>query len=208
MVWQRFSAWWPFTTTSRSELDNEETGSGGFLFTVCECAGVCARYMPGEKSIKSLLKVCRAVFCASLLRGSRIDLICSLLFAHTIAIVDFKKPADQARFFVIDLVTGKVEALKTSHGRGSDDPKNSKMAVNFSDKLSRTSTLGLFKVSPPEHQERRNYSRSRISGMDSTNKNAAKRALSFQGGCGQRMGAFCIGDDNYKRYKDNFANSD
>jgi hypothetical protein len=61
-----------------------------------------------------------------------------------IAVVDFSRPSDAARFYLVDLSTGAVSAYLTAHGRGSD-PAHSGVPQFFSnDPGSNASSLGAY----------------------------------------------------------------
>src|ERR1044071_926789 len=49
----------------------------------------------------------------------------------TMAIVDFSSPSGEERFYVVDLMSGNVEAHRVAHGRGSD-PDHSGFVERFS----------------------------------------------------------------------------
>ena len=49
----------------------------------------------------------------------------------TMAVVDFSKPSNEERFYVVNLQSGEVEAHRVAHGRGSD-PDHSGFVERFS----------------------------------------------------------------------------
>jgi hypothetical protein len=49
----------------------------------------------------------------------------------TIGIVDFSKPSSEERFYLVDLMSGNVDAYRVAHGRGSD-PDHSGFLERFS----------------------------------------------------------------------------
>ncbi|MCC6917749.1 MAG: murein L,D-transpeptidase catalytic domain family protein [Alphaproteobacteria bacterium] len=95
-----------------------------------------------------------------------------------IVIVDYRKPSNAPRLFVLDLATGGVEAYYVAHGRGSD-PAHTKSALRFSDApTTGMSSVGAFRglelYQSPEHGPAM-----RLAGLDSTNVNAYDRLIVF-----------------------------
>lgn len=61
-----------------------------------------------------------------------------------IAVVDFSRPSDKPRFYVVDLTTGAVSAYLTAHGRGSDPAHVGVPQVFSNDPGSNASSLGAY----------------------------------------------------------------
>jgi hypothetical protein len=92
-----------------------------------------------------------------------------------LAIVDFAKPSTAARFYLVDLRTGAVEALRTAHGKGSD-PARDGVARWFSDVAnSNASSLGAYLTAAP-YQGKHGLSLT-LDGLDPSNMNARARAI-------------------------------
>ena len=95
-----------------------------------------------------------------------------------IVIVDYRRPSNTPRLFVLNLATGGVEAYYVAHGRGSD-PAHTKSALRFSDApTTGMSSVGAFRglelYQSPEHGPAM-----RLAGLDSTNTNAYDRLIVF-----------------------------
>lgn len=92
-----------------------------------------------------------------------------------IAIIDFSAHSSKARFFLVDMTTGKVQAFHTSHGKGSDT-NNDGYAERFSNKSgSEMSSVGFYRVAET-YSGKHGYS-VRLDGLSSTNSNARARAV-------------------------------
>jgi hypothetical protein len=92
-----------------------------------------------------------------------------------LAIADFGLPSTEARFAIIDLATGAVEAMRTAHGKGSD-PGHDGMAETFSDEPGSNATaLGVY-LTGARYQGQHGLSL-KLAGLDATNRNAASRAI-------------------------------
>lgn len=92
-----------------------------------------------------------------------------------IAIIDFSAHSSKARFFLVDMTTGKVQAFHTSHGKGSD-ANNDGYAERFSNKSgSEASSVGFYRVAET-YNGKHGYS-VRLDGLSSTNSNARARAV-------------------------------
>lgn len=92
-----------------------------------------------------------------------------------LTIVDFSAHSSKSRFFLVDMVTGKVTALHTSHGKGSDT-NNDGYAERFSNVSgSEMSSLGYYRVSETYHGK--HGLSIRLDGLSSTNSKARARAV-------------------------------
>jgi hypothetical protein len=96
-----------------------------------------------------------------------------------ITIVDFSMRSNLQRNFVVNMQTGAVWALRTTHGAGGDTNHN-----GFVERLSNTpnshmSSRGYYRVAEVYHGK---YGRSiRLDGLSSTNSNARRRAIVIHG---------------------------
>ena len=96
-----------------------------------------------------------------------------------LSVIDFSKSSKYKRFFIVDLNTGKVWAIRTSHGKGSD-ANHDGIAEKFSNVSgSNASSLGMYKTAETYNGK---YGRSlRLDGLSSTNSNARARAVVIHG---------------------------
>lgn len=93
-----------------------------------------------------------------------------------ITVVDFSANSSKARFFIVDMNTGKVvTALHVAHGKGSDT-NNDGYAERFSNTSgSEMSSVGFYRVSET-YSGNHGYS-VRLDGLSSTNSNVRARAV-------------------------------
>lgn len=93
-----------------------------------------------------------------------------------IAVVDFSKPSDKPRFYVVDLQTGAVSAYLTAHGKGSDPGHDGVPEVFSNDPGSNASSLGPYLAM---HRYMGAHGLSlRLRGLDPAhNSNAEERAV-------------------------------
>jgi len=93
----------------------------------------------------------------------------------TMAIVDFSRPSNEERFYVVNLQSGEVESHRVAHGRGSD-PDHSGFVERFSNDFGAYATSNGAYVTGdyyPGH-----YGRAmRVRGLDGSNSNAEARAI-------------------------------
>ena len=90
-------------------------------------------------------------------------------------IVDFSQHSSKSRFYLVDMTTGGVTALHTSHGKGSDT-NNDGYAESFSNTSgSEMSSLGYFRVA--ETYNGKHGLSIRLDGLSSTNSKARARAI-------------------------------
>jgi hypothetical protein len=93
----------------------------------------------------------------------------------TIGIVDFSKPSDQERFFLVDLMSGNVEAHRVAHGRGSD-PDHSGFVERFSNDFgSYASSNGTYTTG--DYYDGKYGLSMKVRGLDWSNYNAEPRAI-------------------------------
>ena len=93
-----------------------------------------------------------------------------------LSIVDFTKNSGKARFFMVDISSGHVDALMVAHGVGSD-PNNTGTPINFSNVPdSRKSSLGAFIINE-QFQSTNHGTANRLDGLESSNNLARPRAL-------------------------------
>lgn len=96
-----------------------------------------------------------------------------------VTVVDYTPRSNNHRFFVIDMVTGKVEKFRTAHGSGSD-----RNVDGFAEKFSNVngshmSSLGFVRVAEVYSGK---YGRSlRLDGLSNTNSKMRARAVVFHG---------------------------
>jgi hypothetical protein len=93
----------------------------------------------------------------------------------SIAIVDFSKPSGDPRFYVVDLMSGNVEAHRVAHGRGSD-PDHSGFVERFSNEFrSYASSNGTYLTG--DYYEGKYGLSMKVRGLDWSNYNAEPRAI-------------------------------
>jgi hypothetical protein len=93
----------------------------------------------------------------------------------SIGIVDFSQPSADPRFFVVDLMSGNVEAHRVAHGRGSD-PDHSGFVERFSNEFrSYASSNGTYLTG--DYYEGKYGLSMKVRGLDWSNYNAEPRAI-------------------------------
>ena len=93
----------------------------------------------------------------------------------SIGIVDFSKPSNEERFFVVDLRSGTVEAHRVAHGRGSD-PDHSGFVERFSNNFgSYASSNGTYTTG--DYYDGKYGLSMKVRGLDWSNYNAEPRAI-------------------------------
>lgn len=96
-----------------------------------------------------------------------------------LSVIDFSLRSTVARFFIIDMKSGEVWAIRVAHGKGSD-PGHDGFAESFSNVSgSNKSSVGIYRAAE-------SYSGShglslRLDGLSSTNSNARSRAIVIHG---------------------------
>ncbi|MEO7634127.1 MAG: murein L,D-transpeptidase catalytic domain family protein [Sphingomicrobium sp.] len=93
----------------------------------------------------------------------------------SIGIVDFSRPSGEARFHVVDLMSGHVASHLVAHGRGSD-PDHSGFLEKFSNDFgSHASSSGTYVTA--DYYEGKYGLSMKVRGLDWTNYNAEPRAI-------------------------------
>jgi hypothetical protein len=93
----------------------------------------------------------------------------------TMAIVDFSKPSNEPRFFVVDIASGNVESHMVCHGRGSD-PDHSGFVERFSNDFgSYASSNGAYVTG--DYYDGKYGLSMKVRGLDWSNNNAEARAI-------------------------------
>jgi hypothetical protein len=93
----------------------------------------------------------------------------------TIGIVDFSRPSDEERFFLVDLASGNVDAHRVAHGRGSD-PDHSGFVERFSNDFgSYASSNGAYVTG--DYYDGKYGLSMKVRGLDWSNSNAEPRAI-------------------------------
>jgi len=91
------------------------------------------------------------------------------------AVVDFSKPSNEERFFVVDLASGTVEAHRVAHGRGSD-PDHSGFVERFSNDFGSYATSnGAYTTG--DYYDGKYGTSMKVRGLDWSNYNAEPRAI-------------------------------
>ncbi len=94
-------------------------------------------------------------------------------------IIDFKLHNSKERFYIIDMVSGKVEKYLVAHGKNSDTDFDG-YATKFSNiNDSKMSSLGFY-LTAETYNGDHGYSL-RLDGLSSTNSNARERAIVLHG---------------------------
>src|SRR6476660_9099544 len=93
----------------------------------------------------------------------------------TIGIVDFSKPSSEERFYVVDLMSGNVEAHRVAHGRGSD-PDHSGFVERFSNDFGSYATSNGTYTTADYYDGKYGLSM-KVRGLDWSNYNAESRAI-------------------------------
>jgi L,D-transpeptidase-like protein len=93
----------------------------------------------------------------------------------SIGIVDFSRPSNESRFYVVDLQNGTVESHLVAHGRGSD-PDHSGFVERFSNEFrSYASSNGTYTTG--DYYEGKYGLSMKVRGLDWSNYNAEPRAI-------------------------------
>jgi hypothetical protein len=97
---------------------------------------------------------------------------------NELVIVDYRKPSDAPRLYILNIATGAVEAYYVAHGRGSD-PGHTQRAIRLSDApTTGMSSVGAFR-GLERYQSPENGPALRLAGLDWTNANAYDRLIVF-----------------------------
>jgi hypothetical protein len=130
-----------------------------------------------------------------------------------IAIADMSAPSSQARFHLVDLVSGRSQSFLVAHGSGSD-PAHTGFLKRFSNEPnSNASSQGAFVTA--DYYVGKHGRSQRLIGLDPTNDNALSRAivvhsawyanrdmLSTHGMLGRSQGCFAVGENDLSRVFD------
>jgi hypothetical protein len=96
-----------------------------------------------------------------------------------VGIADFSRPSYEPRFFIIDMVSGKIRPFLVSHGSGSD-PDHTAMLQSFSNEPgSNATSRGAFLTHTWYNGQ--HGTSMRLSGLDGCNSNAEPRAIVVHG---------------------------
>ena len=94
---------------------------------------------------------------------------------ETIVVVDFSRPSNLERFYLVDLASDWVTGYHVAHGRGSD-PHHLGMLQRFSNEPgSEASSSGAYVLR--DAYDGRNGRSVRLEGLDPTNDNAMMRSI-------------------------------
>lgn len=94
-------------------------------------------------------------------------------------IIDFSQHSGRERFYLIDLKTGNVQKLLTSHGKGSD-PQHDGYAKKFSNVSGSNMTSLGFMLTAERYNGKHGLSL-RLDGLESINSNVRRRAIVIHG---------------------------
>lgn len=96
-----------------------------------------------------------------------------------LSIINFAQSSKEKRFYIIDMISGEVWSLHTSHGRGSD-PSRLGEAINFSNNPgSHATALGFYKTA--ETYLGHHGLSLKLDGLSATNSRARERDLVIHG---------------------------
>lgn len=96
-----------------------------------------------------------------------------------LTIVDFSKPSNTERMFLVDLKTGEVHARHVAHGSGSDPRSTGKATIFSNEPGSNCSSLGFY-LAAETYSGKYGYS-CRMDGLSETNSNVRARAVVLHG---------------------------
>lgn len=97
----------------------------------------------------------------------------------SVGIADFSRPSSEPRFFVVDLVGGKVRSFLVAHGKGSD-PEHEGFVRRFSNEFeSFASSRGAYLTHT--WYDGKHGPSMRLYGLDPDNSNAEARAIVVHG---------------------------
>ncbi|MBA3669634.1 MAG: murein L,D-transpeptidase catalytic domain family protein [Sphingomonas sp.] len=93
----------------------------------------------------------------------------------SIGVVDFSRPSNEPRFFLVDLMSGHVDGHLVAHGRGSD-PDHSGFLEQFSNDFGSHATSNGTYTTSDYYQGKYGLSM-KVRGLDWSNYNAEPRAI-------------------------------
>lgn len=128
---------------------------------------VAATVAPFEPQIDPKLKA-RALLALEAKRAS-------IRNADVIGITDFSRPSREARFYLLDVRSGRVTNHLVAHGRGSD-PSHLGWLQSFSNEYGSEATSRGTYVTGEYYNGKYGYSL-RLKGLDHSNNNAEARAI-------------------------------
>ena len=99
--------------------------------------------------------------------------------SDTVGLADFSRPSYEPRFFIVDMVAGKVRPFLVSHGSGSD-PEHTAMLQSFSNEPGSNATSRGAYLTHTWYDGMHGTSM-RLSGLDADNINAEPRAIVVHG---------------------------
>jgi L,D-transpeptidase catalytic domain len=141
--------------------------AGSFAVAGTALAGGIARAVPSDSA---LLDIARR---ETERAGSKVWL------KDMVGIADFSRPSAEPRFFIVDLVAGKVRPFLVAHGIGSD-PEHDGFLKSFSNEPnSRATSRGAY-ITHTWYTGIHGTSM-RLAGLDPDNSNAADRAIVIHG---------------------------
>ena len=92
-----------------------------------------------------------------------------------LGIIDFKQHNSKERFYIVDMISGKVDQYLVAHGKNSD-PHFTGFATQFSNEInSNQSSLGFY-LTAETYSGAHGYSL-RLDGLSDTNSNARERGI-------------------------------
>jgi hypothetical protein len=148
-------------------LERRDVLKGGVAACLLSGAGPLAAAMPAFNAINPLL-LARARTALERKRPF-------LRHTDTFAIADFSRPSGEARFHLVDVMSGQVTSYHVAHGRGSD-PMHSGFVHRFSDEPgSNASSAGAYVTGDYYYGK---YGRSlKLRGLDYSNRRAEARNI-------------------------------
>ena len=147
-------------------------GRRQFLGTALLAAGAVA--LPCRALAQQTENQLRAIAERELSRlGSRVWL------KDMVGIADFSRPSTEARFFLVDMLEGKVRPFLVSHGRGSDPEHDSWLKTFSNEPNSNATSRGAF-LTHTWYTGRHGPSM-RLTGLDPDNDMAESRAIVVHG---------------------------
>jgi hypothetical protein len=99
--------------------------------------------------------------------------------SDVVGLADFSRPSYEPRFFIIDMVAGKVRPFLVSHGSGSD-PEHTSMLQSFSNAPGSNATSRGAYLTHTWYEGMHGTSM-RLTGLDADNSNAEPRAIVVHG---------------------------
>jgi hypothetical protein len=142
----------------------------GFIGGMASAAGCFA--LPAEAALGDAMLVNAAK--AQLDRLGR-----KIWLSDVVGLADFSRPSYEPRFFIVDMVAGKVRPFLVSHGSGSD-PEHTAMLQSFSNEPGSNATSRGAYLTHTWYEGMHGTSM-RLTGLDADNNNAEPRAIVVHG---------------------------